>query len=218
MKAKLTKRAVESVKPSAVNQLVWDTEIKGFGCKITPKGKRVYFLYYRTADNRERRPAIGVHGAITCDQARIKAQRWLGEVSVGQDPSEEKQKQRRAATIQDLCVQFMEEHGSRPLKPLTAVTYQGIIDNHIVPLCGKLKIDRVSQSDVERVMRSVEDGHTSRVVRLGKQRWSKVRGGKGVANRTVSVLSKMFNFAESRTLRAGNQSRATCSTEPRNPT
>jgi integrase len=202
VKAKLTKRTVESVRPNAASQLVWDTDIKGFGCKITPKGKRVYFLYYRTADSRERRPAIGVHGAITCEQARVKAQRWLGEIAAGQDPSEEKQRQRKSATMQELCVQFMEEHGRRRLKRLTAVTYQGIIDNHIVPLCGKLKIDRVSQSDVERVMRSVEDGHTSRIVRLGKQRWSKVRGGKGVANRTVAVLSKMFNFAESRDLRA----------------
>lgn len=202
MKAKLSKRTVEAVEPGAINQLIWDTDIKGFGCKVTPKGKRVYFLYYRTSDNYERRPAIGVHGAITCDQARVKAQRWLGEVAAGRDPSEEKQKQRRSTTLHDLCTQFMAEHGQRRLKPLTAITYQGIIDNHIVPLGGKLKIDRVTQADVERIMRSVEDGHTSRVVRLGKQRWSKVRGGKGVANRTVSVLSKMFNFAESRDLRA----------------
>ena len=202
VKAKLTKRVVETVKPGEATHLIWDTDIKGFGCKITPKGKRVYFLYYRTSDNRERRPAIGVHGVITCEQARLKAQRWLGEVSAGRDPSEEKQKQRKSATLRELCVQFMEEHGQRRLKPLTAITYQGIIDNHVIPLGGRLKIDRVTQSDVEHIMRSVEDGHTSRVVRLGKQRWSKVRGGKGVANRTVSLLSKMFNFAESRELRA----------------
>lgn len=202
MKAKLTKRTVEALAPCATNQIIWDTAIKGFGCKITPKGKRVYFLYYRTADNYERRPAIGAHGAITCEQARLKAQQWLGQVAAGGDPSEEKQKQRKSATLQELCSQFMTEHGQRRLKRLTAVTYQGIIDNHIVPLGGKLKIDRVTQADVERIMRSVEDGHTSRVVRLDKQRWSKVRGGRGVANRTVSLLSKMFNFAESRDLRA----------------
>jgi integrase len=51
-------------------------------------------------------------------------------------------------------------------------------------------------------MRAVEDGHTRKVVKLGKQRVSKVRGGKGVANRNLTVLSKMFNFAESRELRA----------------
>jgi hypothetical protein len=40
---------------------------------------------------------------------------------------------------------------------MTAFTYRGIIDNHIVPLGGKLKIDRVTQADVERIMRSVEE-------------------------------------------------------------
>lgn len=156
MKAKLTKRTVEAILPCATNQLIWDTDIKGFGCKITPKGKRVYFLYYRTSDSYERRPAIGVHGAITCEQARLKAQRWLGEVAAGRDPSEEKQKQRKSTTLQELCIQFMAEHGQRRLKPLTAVTYQGIINNHIVPLGGKLRIDRVTQGDVECIMRSAK--------------------------------------------------------------
>jgi hypothetical protein len=68
----------------------------------------------------------------------------LGEVAAGRDPSEEKQKQRKSTTLQELCTQFMTEHGQRRLKALTAVTYQGIIDNHIVPLGGKLKIDRVT--------------------------------------------------------------------------
>lgn len=202
MKAKLTKRTVEALSPSGTNLIIWDTDIKGFGCKITPKGRRVYFLYYRTSDNFERRPAIGVHGAITCEQARLKAQQWLGEVAIGRDPSDEKRKRRKFTTVQELCTQFMAEHGQRRLKQLTAISYQGIIDNHLVPLGGKLKVDRVTQADVERIMRSVEDGHTSKVVRLGKQRWSKVRGGKGVANRAVALLSKMFNFAESRDLRA----------------
>ena len=50
--------------------IVWDTELRGFGCKITPKGRRSYLLYYRTADGQQRKPALGVHGAITTEQAR----------------------------------------------------------------------------------------------------------------------------------------------------
>lgn len=41
MKGKITKRAVESIRPSARDTFLWDTELKGFGCKITPKGARV---------------------------------------------------------------------------------------------------------------------------------------------------------------------------------
>jgi len=202
MRARLTKRLVEGVPPDTRDTIVWDTEVKGFGLKVTPTGKRVYFLYYRNADDYERRPKIGLHGLVTCDQARLKAQLWLGEVAAGKDPSEEKQARRRAVTVTELCDQFMEEHGKRRLKPLTYAGYQGCVENHIKPLLGSIKIDRLTQTDVERMMRQVEDGHTRKVVRIAKQRWSKVRGGKGVANRSLGVLSKMFNFAESRDLRA----------------
>jgi integrase len=202
VRAKLTKKLVEAVAPADHDILVWDTELRGLACKVTPKRSRVYLLYYRTLDGRERRPKIGVHGAITCDQARAVARRWLGEVAAGNDPSEEKQSRRKSATVRDLCQQFIDEHCKRRLKATTFKTYSSIIANHIIPLIGDLKIDRVRQADIERLMRAVEDGDTRKVVKLGKQRVSKVRGGKGVANRNLTVLSKMFNFAESRELRA----------------
>ena len=113
----------------------------------------------------------------------------------------EKRERRQAATVQELCEQFIEEHCKRRLKKTTFATYNSGLNNHVIPLLGKMKIENVTQTDIERMMRSIEDGHTAKVVRLGKQRWSKVRGGKGVANRTLSVVSKMFNFAESRQLR-----------------
>lgn len=54
MKAKLTVRTVEALKPGASDIIIWDSEIAGFGCKVTPKGRRSYFLYYRT---REAKPS-----------------------------------------------------------------------------------------------------------------------------------------------------------------
>lgn len=202
MRAKLTKRLVETTRPGTRDILIWDTELKGFACKITPKGKRVYLLYYRTVDGDERRPKIGLHGAVTCDQARTMAQRWLGEVALGADPSQEKRARRKAASVSDLCAQFIDEHCKRRLKATTYATYTSIIANHIIPLIGSLKIEQVRQADIERLKRAVEDGQTRKTVKLGKQRISKVRGGKGSANRVLTVLSKMFNFAEANELRA----------------
>ncbi len=64
-KVKLTKRVVEAAKPGAKDIILWDSELRGFGCKITPKGKRVYFAYYRTPDGQQRRPKIGDHDPMT---------------------------------------------------------------------------------------------------------------------------------------------------------
>jgi hypothetical protein len=44
MSSKLTKRLVEAAKPGEKDIFLWDSELRGFGCKITPKGKRTYCL------------------------------------------------------------------------------------------------------------------------------------------------------------------------------
>ena len=67
---KLTKRVVEAAKPGDKDIIIWDSELTGFGLKVTPKGKRSYFAYYRTTDGQQRRPAIGPHGTLTCEEAR----------------------------------------------------------------------------------------------------------------------------------------------------
>ncbi len=46
MTIKLTKRSIEAAKPGARDLFLWDTEVAGFGCKVTPKGRRVFILQY----------------------------------------------------------------------------------------------------------------------------------------------------------------------------
>jgi hypothetical protein len=46
--AKITKRTVDALKPGATDRFLWDTELKGFGLKVTPSGNKVYILQYRS--------------------------------------------------------------------------------------------------------------------------------------------------------------------------
>lgn len=55
--SRLTKRLVDSVRPSGRDVVVWDGELRGFGLKVTPTGKRSYFCYYRMLLSHPRRPA-----------------------------------------------------------------------------------------------------------------------------------------------------------------
>lgn len=71
-KQKLTKRAVERLEREEEQFIVWDTEIPGFGVRLRPSGRRVYILKYRTKTGIQRKPAIGRHGNITAEQARIR--------------------------------------------------------------------------------------------------------------------------------------------------
>ena len=40
MLVKRTKRTVDAQKPEARDVLLWDTALPGFGCKVTPEGRR----------------------------------------------------------------------------------------------------------------------------------------------------------------------------------
>ena len=89
MKDKITKQTVESLKPGAKDRTLWDTELPMFGCKITPKGRRVYLLQYRIK-GRQRRYTIGTHGVLTIKKARNIARNLLHEVVLGRDPADAK--------------------------------------------------------------------------------------------------------------------------------
>ena len=41
---KLTKRFVESIKPGDREIIKWDTEVRGFGVRVQPSGRRTYIL------------------------------------------------------------------------------------------------------------------------------------------------------------------------------
>src|SRR4028118_943992 len=112
MRAKLTKRVVEGVVPGERDVIVWDTELRGFGFKVTPKGRRSYLLYYRTADGQQRKPALGSHGAITCEQAREIARGMLAEVARGHDPKALERARRSAPTVAELCDRYLAEHAA----------------------------------------------------------------------------------------------------------
>ncbi len=86
MKAKITKRFIESVAPGNRDIFIWNTEVSGFGCKITPNGVRTYVLQYRMRD-RARRYTLDRHGwELTANEARRGAIGLRGDISRGTDP------------------------------------------------------------------------------------------------------------------------------------
>ncbi|HQS94675.1 MAG TPA: tyrosine-type recombinase/integrase [Alphaproteobacteria bacterium] len=173
---KLTKRLIESIGPQEKDLLLWDTEIPGFLCKITPFGKRIYFLYYRTHDRRQRKPKIGDHGVITCEEARNIAQRWLLEVNQGKDPSAEKRELRINPTLRELSDKYMQEHAPHK-KASSRKEDKRLWTQHILPSLGNLKVSSLTRTDIAKLHHSFQHLPTT-------------------ANRILSLLSKALNLAE----------------------
>ena len=185
MKLKLNKRTVEAVQPGQKDVILWDSKLPGFGCKVTPRGRRSYFLYYRTKDHRERRPSIGVHGAITCEQARRIAEQWCSQVSEGGDPSAAKLEQRKSETLAEFAERYMTDYAPGKKKPSSIATDRINLHRHILPALGKLKVMAITRADVVRLLHSM-------------------KSTPGAANRTLALLSHMMNVAEKWGLRPDN--------------
>jgi hypothetical protein len=49
---KFTKSAIGALPTSTKDAVYWDRECPGFGIKVTPKGRKVFFVLYRIAGHR----------------------------------------------------------------------------------------------------------------------------------------------------------------------
>lgn len=124
---RVTKRSVDSLKPASIDVILWDDSLAGFGVKVTPSGHKSYVVQYRPGAGGRRSTAkrivLGTHGALTPDEARKLAKRELGRVAQGQDPAEERAKQKGEKKVRELGVEYLEEVQARR-KPGTYAEYK----------------------------------------------------------------------------------------------
>jgi len=95
---RLTKSAVDALKAAADDAVYWDAGLPGFGIKVTPRGRKVFVVLYRTAGSRLRKYTIGPYGRVTLLMARAEAQKIFAARLEGRDPATEKQESRRPPT------------------------------------------------------------------------------------------------------------------------
>src|SRR5262245_58793706 len=109
---RLSDKAVRALTPPTKgNKLHYDSDVPGFACRITATGAIAFVLNYRRKiDGLERRMTIRTFPAWSVAQARAQAQELRREVDGGGDPVGERNAERKAPTIADLCERFIEEH------------------------------------------------------------------------------------------------------------
>ena len=173
---RISKRIVDATRCGVKDVYVWDKTLKGFGLKVTPKGRKVYFIQYRIG-SRTRRVTIGVHGVITAEQARQKAKIALGQVSFGTDPAQGRDRARADFSIDELFIKFDESHITPRLKPETAKDYRRVFKKYIFPRFKHVTVRNITKQDMLRLHHDM---------RMTPYR----------ANRTMAKMSKFFNWCE----------------------
>lgn len=115
---KLTKNSIDALPTPQTDVVYWDVGCPGFGVKVTPKGRKVFVVLYRTggAGSRLRKFTIGPHGRVTLHQARVAAQKIFTAKLEGRDPAAEKRDAKRRITadrVEDLLESFIAQYVSQ---------------------------------------------------------------------------------------------------------
>lgn len=177
---RITKRAVDAHRCDfgKDRSILWDDALAGFGVAAFPSGKKVYLAQFRK-DGRSRRVRIGVHGRLAPDEARAEAKKLLGGVEQGIDVLEQRRAARAAPVFAEVAERFLKEHVQRKRKPRTYASYDLLIRRHIKPAIGTMRMVDVRRSDIDRLHASM---HST----------------PGAANRAVSLVSAIWNWAAKR--------------------
>ena len=163
--------------PGSGNKITYDTDVKGFGCRVTAADGRSFILNYRTKTGRERRYTIGSFPDWKTPAARAEAAELKKRIDRGEDPLADIEADRAAPTVADLCRTYDEHHLPKK-RPASQRDDRANIRLYILPELKHRKVTEVSFADIDGLHRKI------------------TRAGKPIAaNRVMALCSKMFALA-----------------------
>lgn len=177
---RISKATVDAAEvPGKADAYYWDTELKGFGLRVTPKGVRSYVLQYRMKGRPARRLTIGQHGVFTPAKARDEAERILLGVKQGLDPAEADKRKRMEAKV--TFSGFLETFRDDCLKEEWADSWEEAhrtLERHALPFFKDKPIASIDADDIAELMKS-----------------GKLPERRALARKVWAVLSRYFSFA-----------------------
>ena len=175
-KKTLTNRAVAALRVER-DTVYWDRDLPGFGIRVYPGGGKVYIAQAREPDRTTRRVTVGRHDVLNADQARQRAAFIITRIRAGEDPVPLPLAARfnGGPTVADLAERYLEEHTAVRIKPRTRLRVRGMLNNHILPVLGRLPLAAVERSDIVEFHQKLSDRPVT-------------------ANKCVKVLSHMYRL------------------------
>lgn len=213
-RVRISKRTVDSAHvPEQGEVRLWDDSLAGFCLRVyaptsraiaaaasageAPKVRKVYAVKYRVGRT-QRWFTIGQHGSPwTPDQARDKAAAVLRDAGNGLDHQTAKLARRADLTVGELIDAYLAEGpAAKPAKRAsTWAEDRSNLERHVRPLLGQKVARDVTKSDVLEMVRDVTSGATAADIKTKKQGRAIVRGGAGVAERTLTTFAAMYAWA-----------------------
>ena len=180
---RLTKSSIDALPTPNLDVVYWDADFPGFGVKITPKGRKVFVVLYRTggAGSKLRKYTIGPYGRVTLHQARVAAQKVFAAKLEGRDPAAEKREAKRrvvADRVEDLLESFIAQHLSQNR---SAGEVSRLLRREIGKAWTSKSIHEITKRDVVEVISAIEQ-----------------RGAPVAANKTLKSIKTFLRWCVGR--------------------
>ncbi len=152
-----------------------DKKLPGFGIRVTPKGRKAFFVRYRIKGRtQQERMPLGLYPDTKLADARAAARAALGAASMGHDPKAEVGTP-DDVTVAELATAWIEHHAKR--KRASWASDQQLVNRDIIPAIGRLKARALRRREVLEMLESIVD-----------------RGAKTLANRVKETLSSIYTW------------------------
>jgi len=202
-KIKLTKSGVEklpyfqsSLDRSKNQELYWDSELAGFGLRVTGSSKT--YIVEKRVNGRTVRARIGRHNQIPTEKARKMAQNLIFEMSEGKDVNAIKRASGgESMTLDDAFRDFVER---RDLKDKTINDY-GLSMNNTFNGWKRKRLVDITRDMVKKKYSQIKKDAEWRYIRRSKDKGLSPgneiveKRGKAQANLDMRFLRSLLNFA-----------------------
>jgi integrase len=187
-KLKLTQAAVEKLKaPTEGRVEYWDSQLPGFGLRISHSGRKTWVAMYRVG-SKVVRETIGTAALIpNVGDARERARQSMQQAQTGRNPVAERREREQAAMtavenlpgdFRKIADRYIERYAKKNTKPTTWMELRRQLEVDVFPKWAERPISSITRQDVAELLDCIAD-----------------RGSPVQANRTLARLKTMFKWA-----------------------
>lgn len=171
---------VRNIKPGATRAEYWDAKVSGLCLRVTPAGVSTWTLRYRPQGSTSfKRLNLGRYPEVSLARARERAEGQRVAVSGGADPQGEIRSRReqsaRALTFGKLAAEYLERYAQVQKK--SWAQDELLLRVHVLPDWSGRRADKLTRADAAALLDRIAARAPSS------------------ANRTHTVMSKVFNWA-----------------------
>ena len=166
---KLNNQNIYKVKYTGV---IWDEDIKGFGLRIHPSGKKVYILQIRDKNKIQHKQTIGDINQIKLKDAKLLAKKTISKCLLGENPFEKD----KSILFKDFINQYIEKVSSKTKSMKSQLNEKSLYKLYLLPYFGNLKLTEVTSNKIRRLMFDMSNKPI-------------------MANKAYNLISHMFNMA-----------------------